>query len=48
MFLICNDLKLLVKNDTVKEKIKNTRSGMKDNESNKGNKLYQMKFNFWE
>ena len=30
----CNDLKLLVKNDTVKEKIKDTRSGMKDNESN--------------
>ena len=29
----CNDLKLLVKNDTVKEKIKDTRSGIKDNES---------------
>ena len=28
-----NDLKLLVKNDTVIEKIKDTRSGMKDNES---------------
>ena len=29
----CNDLKLLVNNDTVKEKIKDTRSGMKDNVS---------------
>ena len=28
----CNDLKLLVNNDTVKEKIKDTRSGIKDNE----------------
>ena len=31
----CNNLKLLVKNDTVKEKIKDTRSGIKDNESSK-------------
>ena len=30
----CIDLKLLAKNDTVKEKIKDTRSGIKDNESN--------------
>ena len=29
----CNDLKLLVKNDTVKEKMKDTRSGIKNNES---------------
>ena len=34
----CIDLKLLVKNDTVKEKIKDTRSGIKDNESKKKRK----------
>ena len=30
----CIDLKLLVKWNTVKEKIKDTQSGIKDNESN--------------
>ena len=29
----CNDFKLLVKWDNVQEKMKDTRSGMKDNES---------------
>ena len=38
----CNDLKLLVKYDTVKEKIKDTRSGMKDNESNYHGPSYQI------
>ena len=42
----CNDLKLLVKYDNVQEKMKDTRSGMKDNESNKNIYSYTLNFNF--
>ena len=38
----CNDLKLLVKNDTVQEKIKDKRSGMKDNEKYYHSPSYQI------
>ena len=38
----CNDLKLLVKYDNVKEKIKDTRSGIKDNEIYYHGPLYQI------
>ena len=37
----CIDLELLVKNGIVKEKIKDTRSGIKDNESIKNHLLFE-------